>query len=87
MHSDWVIGYFMNFYNMSRHAADPFYRDVPFSRMEAFQGSETYGRKKSGFCRQDRIRKGVKKVCEHGSEICHRVSPEWMELEFQSASK
>jgi hypothetical protein len=76
MHSDWVIGYFMNYYNMSRHVTDPFYKDVPHSRIEAYKGSEIYGMRKTGFCKQD-----GREDCDNGSEICHRVSPEWMEQE------
>ena len=77
-----VMGYFINYYNISRHVEDPFYKDVPQSRIEALQESEIYGGRKSGFCRQDGIGNDDMKLCEHGSKICHRVSPDWMKLAF-----
>ena len=78
MHSDWVLGYFINYYNVSSHVKDAYYRDVAQSRIEEFQGSELYGSRKKGFCSQDQ------KACEHGSKICHRVTPQWLNEEFQS---
>ena len=73
MHSDWVICYFANFYNVSKHVTHSFYANVPQARMEAYQGSEIYKRA-TGFCNNERN-------CSEGSDICHRASADWMERE------
>lgn len=57
---------------MSRHVKDPFYNDVAHARIEEYKGSEIYGGRKRGFCGQDGME------CERDSELCHRVSPDWM---------
>ncbi|KAK1742976.1 hypothetical protein QTG54_006573 [Skeletonema marinoi] len=73
MHSDWVLGYFVNYYNVSTHVAEPYYKNVPHARLESYKGSEIY-RRPTGFCRND-------PTCEKDTEICHRATPEWMEME------
>jgi len=73
MHSDWVLGYFVNYYNVSTHVTEPYYKNVPHARFESYKGSEIYNRPK-GFCRNDA-------KCEKDTEICHRATPEWMEME------
>mmetsp|Transcript_26871 Transcript_26871/g.43680 ORF Transcript_26871/g.43680 Transcript_26871/m.43680 type:complete len:93 (+) Transcript_26871:1-279(+) len=75
MHSDWVIGYFVNHYNVSKHVVNPYYKDVPHARIESHKKSEIY-RKPSGFCKNDR-------VCKAGTEICHRVTPEFLREETE----
>ena len=73
MHSDWVMGYFVNFYNASIHTKDPYYKNVPHARIEAYRGSEIYARA-SGFYKNERN-------CRAGSEICHKPPDQWMERE------
>ena len=75
MHSDWVIGYFVNYYNVSRHVMEPFYANVPHARIESYKNSEIY-RKGTGFCRNEGINN-----CEEGSEICHKVTTQFMKRE------
>ena len=86
MHSDWVIGYFVNFYNVSKHVNDPnfsykyteydpTYKYTPWARMAAYHDSHIYA-KPNGYCKNERD-------CKEGSPICHRASPEWMEDETQ----
>jgi hypothetical protein len=70
---DWVLGYFVNYYNVSTHVAEPYYKNVPHARLESYKGSEKY-RRPTGFCRND-------STCEKDTEICHRATPEWMEME------
>ena len=74
MHSDWVMGYFVNYYNASNHVVEPWYEDVPHARIESYRDSEIY-REGSGFCKNE-VR------CRHGSEICHKPTVEWMEREM-----
>mmetsp|Transcript_111 Transcript_111/g.271 ORF Transcript_111/g.271 Transcript_111/m.271 type:complete len:424 (+) Transcript_111:240-1511(+) len=73
MHSDWAVGYFMNFYNVSMHVKEAFYKDVPHARIEAYKGSEIY-RKGTGLCNNEND-------CPEDSEICHRASADWMRNE------
>jgi hypothetical protein len=61
MHSDWVIGYFANYYNISRHVVEPYYADVPHARIEPYKNSEIY-KKGTGFCVI--ARKGTNSVTE-----------------------
>jgi hypothetical protein len=70
---DWVLGYFVNYYNVSTHVADPYYRDVPHARLESYKESEIY-KSGTGFCRNDN-------QCKSDAEICHRATPKWMENE------
>ena len=49
---------------------------VPHSRIDAYKGSGFYGKRRTGFCKYDKHQD-----CNDGSEICHRVSPDWMEEE------
>ena len=80
MHSDWVIGYFANYYNVSNHVSDPFYADVPHARIEPYKGSEIYGgyvRQYSGLCGTS----FGSKCNNEATEICHYATPEWMKKE------
>lgn len=71
---DWVLGYFVNYYNISTHVTEPYYKHVPHARFESYKDSEIYSKPK-GFCRNDA-------KCEKDTEICHRATPEWMETEI-----
>ena len=82
MHSDWVIGYFANYYFVSKHVADPFYANVPHSRIEAYKGSEIY-RKGTGFCASATRDPTAEGNCPPGSEICHKASQEWIRNETE----
>ncbi|CAB9506741.1 expressed unknown protein [Seminavis robusta] len=75
MHSDWVLGYFVNYYNISRHtSSDPFFEHVPQSRMEAWEKSTIY-RQPEGFCRNEH-----RENCKPDSLTCHYMKPEDMRI-------
>jgi hypothetical protein len=81
MHSDWVVGYFVNFYNVSRHVADPDYELVPQARIEPIvKGSENYLNSPGGLCKND-------KVFREGIEVCHYAPASWMEEETSRLRK
>jgi len=75
-HSDWLTGYFVNFYNISRHAVDDgvwFNQEkrmdnVKEARFHSFDRSEIY-RKGEGHCKANLI-----SHCTKQSMICHRLS-------------
>ena len=77
MHSDWVMGYFVNYYNVSKHVDHPYYKDVPHARIEAYKGSVIYS-KATGFCKNDEVMKQQFSGCRWDVDICHRVSLGWM---------
>lgn len=72
LHSDWAIGYFVNFYNISSHTTDPFYAGVPQSRMEEWHDSAIYSSKK-GFCQNENVEN-----CRPGDVTCHYMTAEAM---------
>ncbi|KAL3774951.1 hypothetical protein ACHAWO_007911 [Cyclotella atomus] len=77
MHSDWVYGYFFNWYNISEHVKEEFYKNVPQARMDDYKGSIIYA-KGTGFCRND-----FNDGCKNGTEICHRAPVDWMQRELE----
>lgn len=72
MHSDWVLGFFVNHYNISSHVQEPYYQNVPQARMEEWQGSVIY-KEPQGFCRNDHVDK-----CQPDSVTCHYMTPQAM---------
>lgn len=79
MHSDWIYGYFFNWYQISVHVNDTFYADVPQARLEDYKGSNIY-RKGTGFCQND----WDDKECKNGTEICHRAPIQWINQEIDT---
>jgi len=82
LHSDWNTGYFINFYNVSKHAtADGTWftenermKDVKEARLHSLGSSELYNvRNPSGNC----VHEGNTK-CPPGSIVCHRLTAEDM---------
>ena len=72
---DWVLGYFVNYYNVSTHVSDEYFKNVPHARFDSYKKSEIYRSKRgTGFCKND-------DNCKPDTEICHRAKPEWMEAE------
>jgi len=75
-HSDWVTGYFVNFYNISRHVVDDgnwfnqqsWMDNVKEARFHSFDRSEHY-KKNEGHCRVDHISK-----CTKQAMLCHGLS-------------
>ena len=75
MHSDWILGYFINFYNISAPVKNPDHRKRGHARIEAYKDSDIYSRS-SGVCRNQGD-------CPPGSDICHYASASWMEKETE----
>jgi len=75
-HSDWLTGYFVNFYNISRHVVDDgvWFNEksrmdnVKEARFHTFDKSEIYKRV-SGHCTAEYL-----SSCTKQSMICHRLS-------------
>lgn len=87
MHSDWVVGYFVNFYNIARHSAIRL--NVRHDRLQGYLGSTLYtGRKTPEVMAQ-------MKECSHDSNdhcnssahICHYVTPDHMRAMFRSVGE
>ena len=69
LHSDWTIGYYVNYYQISRHTVkDHHYDDVPQSRIEIWRDSELY-RSPKGFCQNSEA-----EHCQPDSVACHYIT-------------
>jgi hypothetical protein len=80
LHSDWLWGFFSNFYNISKHNDDAYYHDVPHARMEGYNQSELYaGRATKENEAMRRICDNAKTHCDASSPICHYQTPADME--------
>ena len=81
VHSDWAVGYFVNFYNISRHTPigdgnwhHEFDAQTPHGRMFALDSSLLYKRI-DNYCNNG----GADACRKHPtSAVCHRLSPENM---------
>jgi hypothetical protein len=84
MHSDWVWGYFTNFYGLAIRNDDPIFSDVEEDRLRGYLGSLIYagpGRdEEQGQCLND-YSQGR---CSSASHICHYVQPEGMNELYSS---
>jgi hypothetical protein len=74
MHSDWLLGYIVNLYNVSRHVDDPDYESVPHARIEPFVKGSVLYRERDGLCKNEH-------VCREGLAVCHYAPALWMEEE------
>ncbi|CAB9504144.1 expressed unknown protein [Seminavis robusta] len=72
LHSDWAMGYFVNYYNLSRHTSDPYFADVAHDNLETWLNSIIYNRPK-GLCRHVSARR-----CTSSSLVCHYMTAQDM---------
>jgi hypothetical protein len=70
LHSDWVWGFFTNFYSLAKHSDEERFKDVPHDRIEGYNQSEMYRLKR--VCGNERA------MCEASSPICHYQKPDDM---------
>ena len=75
-YSDWVWGFFFNYYNIGVHSGNPSYREVPEDRIRSYRLSELFVRN----MKDPRTRR-FKGQCAHSdagctsdSHICHMVN-------------
>ena len=76
-HSDWIWGYFVNYYNIASQVSDPRFVNVPESRMEAFRESELFNfiPELRRACNNDAP---SPEKCNETSVVCHYQTPESM---------
>lgn len=67
-----TLGYFINFYNITRKSSEAYFASVANDRMEPWLGSETY-RRPLGACRNDGVNQ-----CHPDSLVCHYMTAEAM---------
>eukprot|EP00566_Odontella_aurita_P036498 CAMPEP_0113535882 /NCGR_PEP_ID=MMETSP0015_2-20120614/5953_1 /TAXON_ID=2838 /ORGANISM="Odontella" /LENGTH=442 /DNA_ID=CAMNT_0000435187 /DNA_START=2604 /DNA_END=3932 /DNA_ORIENTATION=- /assembly_acc=CAM_ASM_000160 len=79
MHSDWVTGYFVNIYGLSRSAdAAPMYQRFGYDRIHALAGTK-FG---------NEFKKHVQNHCSSDSAlVCHKVTPHPGETEADALAK
>jgi hypothetical protein len=97
MHSDWMWGYFINVYPVSRHTPDEiFFQNVLEDRLQGYNGSTIYAGRKStesnSQLRQCRHKNAVdgadeSKSCPLESHICHRLSERRMRELYQQQQR
>ncbi|KAL7576088.1 hypothetical protein ACA910_000869 [Epithemia clementina (nom. ined.)] len=96
LHSDWVWGYFINYYHLSMHSHVPFFANVMHDRLRAYNGSQFYAGSSTDrtLLRQClnsldfrnpgmvEFRKAVNgdPFCSMQAHVCHRISPQHMRL-------
>jgi hypothetical protein len=80
LHSDWLWGFFSNFYNISEHNDSDFYRDVPHARMDGYNNSELYAGKNEAHHKElrNKICNNERENCDPSLPICHYQTPEDM---------
>ena len=94
MHSDWVWGYFVNYYHLSSNTHDPLFAAVFHNRLGAYNGSQFYAGLKSDprllrECLHSNSFRGknhdqdvealnADPFCGRKAHLCHRISPERM---------
>jgi hypothetical protein len=80
MHSDWMWGFFVNFYNLSDHNQDDYFKDIPQARMVGLNGSEIYdGRNTAEHINRRKACEFAGNTCVTSiSPICHYIPPNQM---------
>jgi hypothetical protein len=79
LYSDWIWGFFTNFYNLSVHVEDDKWKDIPHARIEGYNQSEIYAGPHEPY------HEGLRRICDNAkdrcnafSSICHYQTPENM---------
>jgi len=75
MHADWIYGYFINYYRISRNTVhsnglnwfDDREGDFPDDRLHAIPANSEFYRKEEGLCKYDGR-------CEKNATICHHIN-------------
>lgn len=79
LHSDWMWGFFNNFYNLSDHDKNPYFKDIPQGRMVGYNESEIYdGRNTAIHINRRRVCELWGERCFADSPICHYIPPDKM---------
>jgi len=79
LHSDWLWGFFANFYNIAKHNDEEIWKDVPHARMEGYNESEIYaGNNQPYHAGLRRICNNENEKCDVNSPICHYQTPDDM---------
>jgi hypothetical protein len=80
MHSDWVWGYFVNFYHIAVHANNPKFEDLLEDRLRGYNGSQMYsGTQNAKVKAEQKECLNQKEQCQASSHICHYIMPDAMD--------
>jgi hypothetical protein len=80
MHSDWVWGYFVNFYHISVHADTPKFAHLLEDRLRGYNDSLIYAGKQTAKVKaQQKECLNKKEECQASSHICHYITPDAMD--------
>lgn len=81
LHSDWVWGYFTNFYHISVHTNTPKFSSLLEDRLQGFNGSMIYAGRPTPETEELKreCRNQGDDMCTKNSNMCHYVTPQHME--------
>lgn len=80
MHSDWVWGYFVNFYHVAVHSNNPKFEHLLEDRLRGYNGSLIYaGRQTAKVKAQQKECVNKEEHCQASSHICHYITPDAMD--------
>ena len=84
LHGDWIFGYFVNFYNISRYTVhsgknffDDNFDDLPESRLHAIMPDSEIYRKHTENCRNE-------DSCHENATVCHHLNSNDMKKVYES---
>jgi hypothetical protein len=81
LHSDWIWGFFTNFYNLSRHTDDERWKNVPHARLDAYNLSEIYAGSNEPY------HSGIRRNCNYEYDNCDASSPIWLKNKIDDSTK
>ena len=88
LHSDWVFGYFINFYFIADHTNEPSFLNVPQSRLRGYRGPQIYaGRQTKAVIAARKECNHQRDACTSESHLCHYVTPDQMKSLHQKQSR
>jgi hypothetical protein len=71
-HGDWLLGYYINYYNLGSSPNDGPERDLPYFNIDKSLGYGYGGKQQTGNCEYEN------ENCPPTAHVCHRQNPEAM---------
>jgi hypothetical protein len=80
MHSDWVWGYFVNFYHIAVHSDHRGFEDSLEDRLRGYNDSLFYFGEQTAWIKAQRKEcLNLREQCQASSHICHYITPDAMD--------
>jgi hypothetical protein len=78
MHSDWMWGYFFNYYPVTDHSQNPKFKEVLNDHLIGYKNSEISVSRTRQFLPTSQCLNEYDPHCTASAHLCHRISPEHM---------